>query len=208
VAVHHNTSISFIAGIIVYSLIHFGIFRFLRAYVLAHELTHALAGLLCGFKIKDISVGAESGYVTLSGSNAFVSLAPYCVPVYALLLSAGYGLAGLKWDLSAYRNIFVGGIGFFIAFHIIHTFETLYHEKQSDLRQAGGVVFSVSLILLANSVMLMGVCKLLYPEVINMHAALSSVAELSLRFWKLVWTYAVELFHFIRGYISPLQPSK
>lgn len=200
VALEYRASLHFMAGFAIYAAAHFFLARFIRLYVLAHELTHAAAALLCGFKVKDMSVGSEGGYVTLSGSNAFVSLAPYCVPLYVFMSGGLYWLLALKWDISAYRWVFVGAVGFFMAFHLIHTFETIYHDKQSDLRKAGGVVFSVAVILLCNSAVMLIVLKLLYGSFVNLHGAAAAVYERSFIFWRAFRGYLVKAFYFIGDY--------
>jgi hypothetical protein len=73
----------FLVGFGSYLLGHaLGLWRFRRAYVFAHELTHALAAACGGARIFGFSVGKESGHVDLSHISVFSALAPYWLPLY------------------------------------------------------------------------------------------------------------------------------
>ena len=75
---HFQTAAGFFLGAVVYAAIHYGCYNFSRPYVLVHEMTHALAALLCGSRVKDFSVKKESGYVKLDKANMFINLMNYC----------------------------------------------------------------------------------------------------------------------------------
>ena len=78
--------------------------RALRAlrwiYVFGHEFTHVLAAWSIGAEVHGMEVRSDGGHVDLSRSGAFISLAPYCVPMYALL-AAGIYLALDAWWLAS-----------------------------------------------------------------------------------------------------------
>ena len=57
-----------------------------RAYVMAHELTHALWALLFGARIRKMKVTAKGGSVSLSKTNLLITLAPYFFPFYTVLV--------------------------------------------------------------------------------------------------------------------------
>ena len=179
----HNT-LYFCAGVGLYFPLHMLLGGAGRLYIFAHEMAHALAGLLCGFKVKKFSAGSRDGYVMLSGSNAFVALAPYCVPVYAIFCALAYFAVSLKWDMTAYGCWFVGALGLLLCFHIVNTVEILCATRQSDLRQAGGVFFSCALIVAANSLLMLAAFKLLYPELISFRASGLFVEQNTLGFWR------------------------
>jgi hypothetical protein len=145
-----------------------------RAYILAHELSHAAAAALCGIKVGKISVGRRAGHVTLAASNAFVDLAPYFVPLYALAAALAYGLALYFFDLSPWRPWFTALTGFLISFHLVNTAAVMAGPVQSDFRKAGGVIFSFSMALLANAFFLALCIKALYPEAFSLKAYFSS----------------------------------
>ncbi len=162
-----NITLPFTLGFIVYIPFHFYSKYTSYLYVLAHELTHAVAAILNGIKIKKISVSKNNGYVTLSRDNLFISLAPYFIPFYALILSWVYFIAGGFIDLSKYRIIFITLIGFFTSFHIVNAIEiTFFGPLQSDLKKAGGRIFSFSIIILLNCLALILIFEALYPDLI------------------------------------------
>ena len=72
-----------------------------RTYVLGHELTHALWGMLMGAKIGKMKVGKEGGYVELSKSNFLVSLAPYFFPFYTAVVIAFWYAFAFFFDVSS-----------------------------------------------------------------------------------------------------------
>ncbi len=137
-------------------------------YVTAHELTHAMAALVSGVRVRKISVRSRSGYVLLDSTNAFISLAPYFIPFYTLTAAALYWLACRFFDAAPLRPWFLGAAGFTLAFHLLHTAEILGGPVQSDLKKAGGPVFSLPLLLLLNCAGLAAALKMLFPELISL----------------------------------------
>lgn len=140
---------AFLAGTAVYILLHIFLHRPITAYVFAHELTHALWARLTGHKVKKIKVGKGSGQTITEGSNWLVRLAPYCFPLYTLLLiGAWFGLQYCYPPMNRYHVVLFAGIGFSYAFHVLLTLHFL-KVGQSDLH-AEGYCFSLSLILAVN----------------------------------------------------------
>ena len=187
-----DMAVSFIMGILIYAGIHYGYYNFSRPYVFAHEMTHALAALLCGCRIKDVSVGQESGYVKMDRCNAFVVLAPYFVPAYVVLAAGIYLIADLFVNLQPYRQVFLFVIGFFTAFHFVQTFKTLFEADQPDLKLAGGKVFSVVVITLANLVVLALVLKALFPEAVSLVQGGKNVLTGTVNVWRILVNYIIE----------------
>ena len=66
------------AGLVIQLLAWFVLPMPVKTYVLGHELTHALWGVLFGAKVSKLRVTAQGGSVTLSKSNVLITLAPYC----------------------------------------------------------------------------------------------------------------------------------
>lgn len=160
-------TLPFTLGFIFYIPFHFYKSHSSYLYVFAHELTHAIVAILNGIRVKKISVNKNNGYVTLSRDNLVISLAPYFIPFYALILSWIYLIAGGFIDLSKYRIIFVSLIGFFSSFHIVNAIEiTFFGPLQSDLKKAGGRIFSFSIIILLNCLALILIFKALYPDLV------------------------------------------
>lgn len=136
------------AGFVVSVLGFFLLPRAFRTYVLGHELSHALAGLLTGAKVGRMKVGREGGHVELSKSNFFISLAPYFFPFYtALVIALWYGI-GFFRDVSAFEPFWLGLVGLTWGFHITFTVYML-SQHQPDVQQ-NGRVFSYVIVYLAN----------------------------------------------------------
>lgn len=158
-----------------------------RLYVLGHELTHALAAWSLGAEVHGLHVGAQGGHVDLSRSNTFIALAPYCVPFYTLAVILGYRLL-CWWRPSCLRpEIFLLLTGATLAFHLLLTFEALWDHRQPDLKAAGGTVFSLALIGLANSLLIFLLLKALFPSHVDLGAGLRRTSELTAGFWQ--WAY-------------------
>jgi hypothetical protein len=158
-----------------------------KLYVFGHELTHALAAWSVGAKVLGFKVGEAGGHVDLSHSNAFIALAPYCLPIYTLVVVASY--RALMWAKPGVecRGLFLAAMGATVAFHLLKTGEVLWDRRQPDLAAAGGVVFSLSLIALANGLVVMGLLKTLFPSAVPFVEEMRGVASGSAEFWR--WSY-------------------
>lgn len=187
-----QAALCFCAGMGVYALIHFTWYNFSRPYVFIHEMTHALAAFVCGYRIKDISIKKDSGYVKMSNTNTFVVLAPYFIPGYLVAAAVLYALAGLFVDLTPYRYVGLFGVGFLLSFHIIQTIKTLTETDQPDLTLAGGRFFSIMMILLANVFVLAVVLKILFPQAIILTDYGRQIIRASLNAWRIIVNYIVE----------------
>ena len=139
-----------------------------RSYVAAHEFTHALAAVFTGVRVRGISVRSRSGYVITDSTNSFISLAPYFIPLYTLLTAAAYWLAGRFFPAAPLRPWFLAAAGFTLAFHLLHTADILAGPVQSDLKKAGGPVFSLPLLLLLNCLGLAAALKLIFPGLLSL----------------------------------------
>jgi len=170
----------FVAGAAAYPLLHaattgLGFDGLRRAlYVLAHELTHAIAAWMSGYRVHRLRVAADGGHVDASHVNAFVALAPYIVPLYALGVVAGYRAwlwhAGTHAGPAGYP-VFLAALGASLSFHWLYTFNALWSVEQPDLAMAGGLVFSLSIIGLGNGLVLLAALKCLFPKLVSLSAA-------------------------------------
>ncbi|MDB6138747.1 MAG: hypothetical protein JWO94_1819 [Verrucomicrobiaceae bacterium] len=143
------------------------VFAWLRAkfailYVFAHEMTHIISALLCGAVIYDWHVGSNGGWVDTNKSNTFISLSPYVVPFYTIIVLLGFGIAGLFTDFSHWHSVHLGSVeiplnsskilhylvGLTWAFHLSFTLAVM-RDEQGDLVR-NGQFFSVWLIALMN----------------------------------------------------------
>lgn len=187
-----KTVLPFIGGILVYSALHYWVYNFSRPYVFIHEMTHALAAWLCGYRVTKISVKKDNGFVKMDKTNTFVVLAPYFIPGYVVLTALLYMGVNLFIALASYTNYVLSLIGFWMAFHFIQTFHTLWEADQPDLQLAGGKVFSLVTIVLANLLILACVLKILFPADVHLLAAGENVVKGTVSVWRIIVNYIVE----------------
>ena len=182
----------FLGGAAAYGIIHYAWYDFSRFYVFGHEMTHALAAFVCGYKVHKISVKKDSGFVKMDKTNAFVVLAPYFIPFYTLVFAFIYWVGGLFTDLAPYGAYLLAAVGFLTSFHLIQTFKTLWETDQPDLKLAGGKVFSLVTIMLVNLALLACVFKILFPQEVHLTQAALHVLQGSLNIWRIIVNYIVE----------------
>ena len=162
-------------------------------YVLGHELTHALAALMCFGKVDAVSVDIDGGYVDTDKDNIFVSLAPYFLPLWMLVWMAVLFVANWIYPFEAYLPWFYAGFGFWWSFHVYWTLWVIPRE-QPDLIE-NEVVFSFMIIMLANIAFLLLVLRCF--GVITFHGYLAdfkacaieiytSYSELLVWLWQLI----------------------
>ena len=142
------TAWAFAGGVALWLVVFFTLPRPVRTYVLAHELTHALWGTLMGEKVLGMSVSAQKGSVTLSGSNFLITLAPYFFPLYTVLVIIGYNLLALFYDLNDYYLCWLALVGLTWGFHLTFTLSSLL-QRQTDIKECGHL-FSYTIIYLFN----------------------------------------------------------
>lgn len=139
----------FCGGAAVFAALAILLWRPVVIYVFGHEAVHALATWLCLGKVSNLSASAKGGQVTTSKSNTFIRLAPYCVPLYALLAASAYVALNHWWrPLDPYAHWLAFALGFLYAFHVGFSLWSLRRD-QPDLK-ADGWLFSLVLIYLAN----------------------------------------------------------
>jgi len=138
----------FIAGSLLYVMIHLLFKKPIFAYVMGHELTHALFALLFGGSVKSFQASDRGGRVIVTKSNFMITLAPYFFPLYTFVTLIAYGIAG---STEAHHTlisaiIVMGGATFM--FHLVLTFIFL-NTDQHDIAEQGAF-FSYPLIYLFN----------------------------------------------------------
>lgn len=144
---------AFIGGFMLWAAIYFIRRRTAVSYIWAHELTHAITGLLCGAKVHRMVINRTGGFVELSKDNILITLAPYFVPFYLLLflglrLSAEHFFPG-----TIPESAWLFGIGFTFSFHILHTINALITVAQPDI-QVYGRLFSYWFIAATNLIII------------------------------------------------------
>jgi len=191
----YNVTVFFLLGGGLYAVLHFFVYDFSRFYVLAHEATHALAALICGYKVSSVNVKQDSGSVKVSGANVFIVLAPYIIPFYAVLTMLVYFIAGLFYPLTIYRNTVIALVGFFSVMHFIHTYKALTEVKQPDIKLAGGSIFSFSIIILFNAIILIALIEFCFPGLLPIKQICTDIFNNTMIFWRNAGYYAA---NFIR----------
>ena len=134
--------------------------QLLYLYVFGHELTHVIFIYLCGGKVfGNIRVSVTGGHVVTNKSNWLISLSPYFVPFYTVLIGTAFLVARLLVDLNATIEfgplafkpmyVFYALLGFTWTMHIYYTL-TIRLNEQPDLHM-NGTPLSLLVIYLANS---------------------------------------------------------
>jgi len=106
------------------------------AYVLGHELTHAIWAWLSGGKVKEFKVSADGGHVIVTKNNFVIALAPYFFPFYAVLVAALFAVGSRLWNWAPLAPWFHLLLGAAYAFHVTLTWHVL-QARQSDITQQG-----------------------------------------------------------------------
>ncbi|NBQ64125.1 MAG: hypothetical protein EBZ83_00705 [Verrucomicrobia bacterium] len=124
-------------------------------YVLGHELTHALAVWLSGGKVHSLQVGGKGGRVVSDRTSAWITLAPYILPLYPFLAGILW-LAGLQaWPrLIDFHLPFLAIWGAVWGYHYAFTLDLL-RTRQPDFLVYGRI-FSLTVIALSNLLLATG----------------------------------------------------
>ncbi len=172
-----------------------------RTYVLGHELTHALWGMLMGAKVGKIKVGKEGGHVMLSKSNFIISLAPYFFPFYTGVVIALWCGIGIFCDPSAYTAWWLTLIGLTWGFHVTFTVYML-SQRQPDVVE-NGRLFSYVIIYLAN-LFFVALWMILIGDPTFKSAAQSLSAE-TVAAYSVVWGVALIIWEKISQFFQGLE---
>jgi hypothetical protein len=176
-----------LAGVAAYALFQALFSKPMGLYVFGHEMTHALAAWFSGYRVKSLKVSSSGGEVVTSDTNLFVALAPYCVPLYTVLVVAAYALVRRYAALVVPPFWCAFGVGFTFSFHAALTFHAL-RQRQPDLEH-GGAFLSLAIILLLNGLVLTLLLKFLFPEAV-------SLAAFGRRWWSLTRAGALAVWRF------------
>lgn len=173
----------------------------MRSYVFAHEFTHLAIAKLFGGKIYDWKVSADGGYVETNKSNTWITLGPYLVPFYTVLVLFAFGIVGLFTDVSKWHQFSVAGfplpfrmawvlywlVGFTWSHHLTFTMQTI-HVEQGDLTR-NGEFFSLMLIFIVNLTLIGGLFFTALPC-----ASLSEITDIWLDAARGTWTFLAGAF--------------
>ena len=176
-------SVALLGGIAAFALVWAALPHPVRTYVLGHELTHAMWGLLFGAKPSDLRVGAGGGSVRLSKSNLLITLAPYFFPFYTFIVVVAALLTYAFLRPLPFMPLWMFLVGFTWAFHVLFTIETLT-QRQPDIKLYGRM-FSWVFIFLVNAFIVMAwlavTTPLTFPQLFGFlaHRTIASYAAVA-----------------------------
>lgn len=158
---------------------------FLYLYVLGHELTHAFFIFACGGRISGFKVTTAGGYVMTNKSNILISLSPYFVPFWSVLILLASLVIRLFWTVPYLDEALYMLIGTTWTFHLLWTLWMIPRD-QPDLKE-NGTFFSLVVIYLAN-VLLLATLLCLVPEGLTFSAYLYNWVVLFMDFIDFCYT--------------------
>jgi hypothetical protein len=158
-------SFYFFSGILSYFAFQWIFFRPIRTYVFGHELTHAIATWMSGGKVKHFHVSSKGGHVKVSKSNIFIALAPYIVPLYALLALFVVYSVDHFYPLHAWWTWVLWLLGATLGFHMALTAYALQMD-QPDLKTSGKFLSAV-VIYLGNTLTIVLLLGILFPRTVS-----------------------------------------
>ncbi len=138
----------FLYGVAFYVIMHLFFFKPNFFYNLGHEGVHVLSAWISFGKAKNLKVSDQGGSVQTTKSNFFISLSPYFIPIYTIIVILAYFFISKSTDVAAYLPYFIFFIGFTFTMHIVMTAEAL-RVMQPDLIKTG-YLFSLVLIYVLN----------------------------------------------------------
>ncbi|MCL2484926.1 MAG: hypothetical protein FWF00_04870 [Endomicrobia bacterium] len=186
-----NEYMPFWAGVLCYVVFQIAFYKPLRTYIFGHELSHAVAGILSGARIKRFNVGKQSGSVVLTKDNIWITLAPYMFPIYTFVLIIIYIMLGWFADIKLFYGYFLFLLGFSISFHAALTVYIL-GIGQPDLK-VYGVFFSCVVIAAVNVIVFGLLMVLAFPDAIN-------ITELSVEVYSNIFSF----YHFMYSGVSEI----
>lgn len=141
-------TLSLLGGIAAFALCWMALAHPVKAYVLGHELTHAIWGLLFGARPSALKIGENGGSVKLTKSNVLITLAPYFFPFYTFVVIVAALVTFAFLRPLPFLPLWMFLIGFTWAFHVLFTLETLA-LRQPDVKIYGRI-FSWTFIFIIN----------------------------------------------------------
>ena len=190
-------ALSLLGGIAAFAMSWFALSHPVRMYVLGHELTHAMWGLLFGARPSDVRVSASGGSVRLTKSNMLITLAPYFFPFYTFLVIVVALITYAFFRPLPFLPLWLFLIGFTWSFHVLFTLETL-GQRQPDVRLYGRI-FSWTFIFIVNVaivlVWLATMTPLTFAELgqILLNRIVSAYVLLGLYSWRAVtWLWSLK----------------
>lgn len=156
-----RNQVYFLWGVSAYVIIHLFLFKPSFIYNFGHEVVHVISIWFSFGRARNFKVSGQGGSVQTTKSNFFfVTISPYFIPIYTVILCIAYFLISKFSDISAVASYFVFFIGFTLAMHIVLTVDAL-KISQPDLIKTG-YLFSLSLIYVINVMLAAFVISLIF----------------------------------------------
>jgi len=188
-------TLALLGGYFAWLAVYLCVMRPMHAYVWAHELTHALWGLLFLARIHSIRVKPTGGAVSLSKTNTLIALAPYFFPFYTMVVLLLRWIVSIWIPMEPYELVWLFLVGFTWGFHFTFTIQTLL-VRQPDIVD-NGRVFSLVLIYLLN---LAGICLWVVCTTPATFAGLGELlVDRTALAYAQVWEWLVALWHMLSG---------
>jgi hypothetical protein len=183
--------ITFWIGVVSYIAFQAILYKPMKTYIFGHELSHAIAGVLSGAKMKKFNIGGSSGSVVLTKDNIRITLAPYFFPVYTITIMAIYVCLGWFMDIKQLYGYYLFLIGFSISFHIALTVYILSIE-QPDLK-VYGTFFSYVIILAVNIVVFTLLAALAFEDAISVKNVFLQSYDNIISIYKFIYNGVIEI---------------
>ena len=177
--------VPFWLGIAMYVLFQVIFFKPMSTYVFGHELTHALAGLLSGAQIKKFKVSRNKGSVTLTKNNIFITLAPYFVPIYPIIIILVYFALAWFMDITKMYSWFLFFSGIALAFYYALTFYAIKVGQEDMIIY--GKFFSFIFVCFINIIMVIFILAWIFPNKIEINDFFVKVFNDGINFYKYVF---------------------
>lgn len=183
-------SIALFSGFMSFILLWLVMPRPTRTYVLGHELTHAIWGLMFGAKVSNLKVTASGGSVNVSKSNIWIMLAPYFFPFYTIIIVAIALITSIFVNPLPCAWAWLAAVGFTWSFHCCFTVQTLM-MRQPDVVEYGRIL-SWTVILIFN---IIGVILWIVATTnVGFLSAVEHVFEQSVRAYMAIGSFSIAVF--------------
>lgn len=160
----HTGARIFLWGVFAYTVLHLFLHKPSYVYTVGHEITHVFATWICGGGVKSFNISKKGGAVETTKSNFFITLSPYFVPTYTLIVSLLYFALPFFVDIPNLSSIYFFLAGFSLALHLIFTAEVL-KIRQPDMLKTG-YLFSLVVIYIVNILLVAFILSLLFEGIL------------------------------------------
>ena len=133
---------TFFIGFISHMIFFLAFRKPMLAYVVGHELTHALWVLMFRGRVRSIRVSKNGGAVKASKVNPLIILAPYFFPIYTLVVIGIWLILNYFFNIQKFFPLAVFFIGFTWSFHLLLNLYILM-ESQQDIRAVGRIFSAI-----------------------------------------------------------------